>query len=105
MPLLQPVPAPPPLPPAVPVPVGALPGADAQARAEFLVGVPKTAQQLNGVRAQRRELQNQLESARSDRLAIAQLLRQGTAGGQDQAGLEARMRVLDDRIVRIENAL
>ncbi len=68
----------------------------------MVVGAPTSAAQIRGLRARATELRRQLESAREDRLAIAQRLRQGTAGGADQAGLEARIRVIDERILRIE---
>jgi hypothetical protein len=92
--------APAPATPAAPS-VPAIPITDAA----FQVGIPRSTAQLAGLRARRSELSNQLNSAADRRLNIAQRLRQGTAGGEDRAGLEARLRVIDDRIVQIERDL
>ena len=69
----------------------------------FVVGIPRTAREVSALRARRAELSNQLESAANRRGSLAQRLRQDNVTGADRAGLEQRLRVLDDRIVQLEN--
>jgi hypothetical protein len=69
----------------------------------FLVGIPRTAREVSALRARRSELSNQLESAAGRRTSLAQRLRQDNVTGADRAGLEQRLRVLDDRIVQLES--
>ena len=94
---LRPTPPAPALPPeAGPVTVTAAPEA-------FVVGIPRTAREVSALRARRAELSNQLESAANRRGSLAQRLRQDNVTGADRAGLEQRLRVLDDRIVQLES--
>jgi hypothetical protein len=79
------VPAPP------PAPVAEIPG---------VATFPMSAREIRGIRARRGELSSQLSSAESRRSALARQLR-----GADPAartGLEARIGVLDKRIVQLE---
>lgn len=63
-------------------------------------GVPQTAVEVRAMRAQRTELSNQLSSAVGRRDDIVDQLREASAS--ERPGLEARLKVLDDRIVEIE---
>jgi hypothetical protein len=88
----------PPVPPVPPVPptpnvvyAGALPGATL------------TRQDIAMLRARRSELSSQLESAASRRRSLTEQLRR--ADGVNKAGLESRIAILDERIVRIESEL
>jgi hypothetical protein len=84
---------PPPTPPtsqAVVVPVQAL-----------TVGVPATAQEMAALKAQRRELSNQLESAAGRRNRLAERLK--TADAAERPGLMERIGVLDQRMVQLES--
>ena len=94
-PLLQtPAPAAPPA-PSAPAPnvvsTGSLPGGAMSRR------------DLADLRARRSELSDQLESTASRRRQLAEQLRR--ADGTNKAGLEARIAVLDQRIVRLESEL
>lgn len=68
-----------------------------------LPGVPTTAAELSALKARRSELSNQLESAAGRRQRLSESL----AGkeGADRAGIEARIAVLDQRIMQLENDL
>jgi hypothetical protein len=91
-------PLPPPAPPAIPaqpvpnvVRVGSLPGGTL------------TRQDVNALRARRSELSDQLESATGRRRQLAEQVRR--ADGVNKTGLESRLAVLDQRILRIESEL
>ena len=84
----------PPAPPAPPAPVA---GAD-------VIQVPSrplTASEIQAIRERRGELSNQLNSAADRRSNLAEELREAS-GPVDRAGLEERIRVLDERIVQLE---
>ena len=91
----SPTPPAPPVPSAAPVPnvvnVGALPGA------------ALSKQDVAALRARRSELSDQLESATGRRRQLTEQIRR--ADGVNKAGLESRIAVLDQRIVRIESEL
>lgn len=72
-------------------------GAAAGARA-----VPRTAQDLAGLRQQREELSNQLVSAQGRRRDVARALERAD-NPANRAGLEQRLGVLDRRIAQLEN--
>lgn len=63
-------------------------------------GVPQTAVEVRAMRAQRTELSNQLNSAVGRRDDIVDQLREASVS--ERPGLEARLKVLDDRIVELE---
>jgi hypothetical protein len=63
---------------------------------------PSTAGELNALKARRTELSNQLQSATSRREQLARELRNPMVEGADRAGLEERLRLLDQRILRLE---
>jgi len=65
------------------------------------VPTPLTAADVEGLRARRNELSNQLVSASSRRRDLSRELR--TADGANRAGLEQRMAQLDQRILGLEN--
>lgn len=81
----------PPMPTAPQAPVTAAPG------------VPQTAVEVRAMRAQRTELSNQLNSALGRRDDIVDQLREASAS--ERPGLEARLKVLDDRIVELESEI
>jgi hypothetical protein len=60
-------------------------------------------QDLADLRARRSEISDQLESAAGRRRQLAEQLRR--ADGANKAGLESRLGVLDQRIVRLESEL
>lgn len=68
-----------------------------------LPGAALTRQDIAVLRSRRSEISNQLESAAGRRRELADQLRR--AEGTNKAGLEARIAVLDDRIVRLEGDL
>jgi hypothetical protein len=88
----------PPSPPAPP-PDGAPPSPDV-VYAGSLPGGAMTKQDVAILRARRSELSDQLESATGRRRALVEQLRR--ADGANKAGLESRLTVLDQRIVRLE---
>src|SRR5687768_16830146 len=65
-----------------------------------LTGVPTTAADVQALRAKRSELSNQLESAASRRARLSSSL--DDKEGADRAGIEARIGVLDKRIMQLE---
>ena len=65
-----------------------------------LTGVPTTAAEVQALRAKRSELSNQLESAASRRARLSRSL--DDKEGVDRAGIEARIGVLDKRIMQLE---
>jgi hypothetical protein len=93
----SPPPAPPvpPVPPALPVPNVVYSGS--------LPGGAMTKQDVANLRARRSELSDQLESATGRRRQLTEQIRR--ADGVNRAGLESRIAVLDQRIVRIESEL
>lgn len=65
-------------------------------------GVPRTIGDVQAIRAQRTELSNQLQSAQGRRDEIADALREAPSAAE-KAGLEARLQLLDGRILQIES--
>ena len=66
-------------------------------------GTPTTRQELIALEHKRSQLSEQLQSAASRRRSLANELR--SADGAARPGIEARLRVLDDRIVKLEQEL
>lgn len=66
-------------------------------------GVPKTPAELHALVARRSELSDQLQSATSRRDRLARELR--SADDAARPGLQARMKQLDDRILRLEQEI
>lgn len=58
-----------------------------------------------GLRAQRDELENQLENLEDRRQELSQRLQEPMVGGADRAGLEARIREVDQRISSVETQI
>ena len=94
-------PAPPPPPPPAPAPVTEL--GPNQVFVGSLPGGAMSRQDVANLRARRSEISDQLESAASRRRELAEQLRR--ADGANKAGLESRLGVLDQRIVRLESEL
>jgi hypothetical protein len=63
---------------------------------------PRSSQELNAIRQARSQLSDQLISASNRREEIARELRRPGVEGADRAGLEERLRLLDQRILRLE---
>lgn len=66
-------------------------------------GVPQTFAEVASLRAQREELSDQLQSAARRRSQTAEQL--STASPVEKPGLEARLKLLDARIVQIESQI
>ena len=92
----QPAPPAPPPTPAPPPQPNVVTSAD-------LAGGTMTKAELADLRARRSELSDQLESAASRRRQLAEQVRR--ADGANKAGLESRLAVLDERIVRLEREI
>jgi hypothetical protein len=69
------------------------------------VGAATAREMYEAMRVQRRVVEQQLDNALSDRRSIAERLRAGNATGADAAGLEARLKVLDTRILELQAQL
>lgn len=71
--------------------------------APAVAGAPRTVADLLGLRAQRKELSNQLENVAARRARLSSSL----AGkeGLNRAGIEARINVLDKRMMQLESDL
>lgn len=98
----------PPAPPAgTPPPVPALPAEPGLTITNDASGNPiarvLTRQQIEGIRDQRSELSNQLISAANRRDELAKELANAT--GANREGIEARIRLLDARILQIESEI
>lgn len=96
---MQQVPTPP-TPPPVPVPGAAAPAPATITLNGTVYRVPSTSEEVQALRNQRSELSNQLNSAARRREGLANDLEGKT--GADRAGIESRIKVLDERIVQIE---
>lgn len=93
-----------PAPPAVPAPPGAAPQVAIPGVNEGMPqALPQTAAEIQRLRAKGRELSNQLNSAVGRREDVARELRR--ASDDARPGLEARLKVLDDRIVSLEREI
>jgi len=79
------------------------PPPDAPALPAVATGVPQTLAEVLALKAQRSELSDQLQSAARRRSATAEQL--STASPVEKPGLEARLKVLDARIVQIESEI
>jgi DNA repair exonuclease SbcCD ATPase subunit len=90
-----------PLPPPDPLPQTTIkvPGPDGK---QLTLLVPQTQDAIDALRARRQELSNQLTSATDRRNTLAQEIKTASEG-QSRTGLEARMQVLDQRIVQLES--
>ncbi|WP_396224346.1 hypothetical protein [Gemmatimonas sp.] len=95
----------PPAPPEAPgAPAGAQPVAIDVGTAEAItVAQPRTAAEVEALRAKRSELSRQIESAVSRRKGVERDLLK--ANETTRPGLEARLKVLDARIVQIEQEI
>jgi len=98
VPPTPPTPPTPPSPSALPTAVqipGATPGA-----APVELALPRTAAQVRGLRERREILRDQLERATNRRENIVEEMR--TARAEELAGLQQRLRVVDERILQLE---
>jgi hypothetical protein len=65
------------------------------------VGVPRTTEEVRALRNQRSELSSQLNSAANRREELVEQLEGAT--GASREGIEARIKLLDERILQIES--
>jgi hypothetical protein len=101
---MQPIPPPPPTSPDLPREIS-IQTTDGAVTIQVPEGASPQATYEAAVAA-RRELRQQLERVKDDRLSIAQRLRDGEkVTGADREGLETRLRDLDARIIRQEAQL
>ena len=91
-----PPPAPPPTPPTTPTSQAVVVPAQA-----LTAGVPTSTEEMAALRARRKELSNQLESAAGRRNRLAERLKTADAG--ERPGLMERIGVLDQRMVQLES--
>jgi len=88
------------LPPAAPAPPGATP-APPSAQSYFITfRVPRTAEEVASLRAQRSELSSQIENVRGRRNSVARAYER--ADGASKSGLEQQLRILDQRLTQME---
>jgi hypothetical protein len=89
------------VPPAPPVP--AAPGTSITAAPGVVLvpGIPRTATDVDALKAKRKELSNQLVSASGRRQRLSNELH--GKDGVDRAGIESHMAVLDKRIMQLES--
>lgn len=90
----------PPAPPATPAPGAPIALSAPTTDGGLVTQVPRTAQEVSALRAQRSELSNQLNSAARRREELVNDLEGAT--GANRAGLESRLQLLDQRILQIE---
>jgi len=95
----------PPAPPAPPEPPAASPpvAVDVGTQTPITIAQPRTAADVDALRAKRSELSRQIESAVSRRESVEKDLLKATE--TTRPGLEARLKVLDARIVQIEQEI
>ena len=101
-----PTPAPP-APPAPPIPpVPPIPGIPGQDPIVFVGGDGASPQAVyQALKAQRRELGNQLENLEDRRRDLSQRLQEPMVGGADRKGLEGRITEIDQRISAIDRQI
>lgn len=90
----------PPAPPSTPAPGGPAPTPAPTSDVGVISVLPRTAAELAALRAQRSELSSQLNSAARRREELVGDLDGAT--GANRAGIESRIRLLDERILQIE---
>ena len=95
--------APTPAPPPAPTPPGAVVPSPDVVTTSQLAGAQMTKHDVDVLRARRSELSSQLESATDRRQQLVEQIRH--SNGASRTGLEARLQVLDLRIVRLESEI
>jgi len=91
---------------APPAPAASLAPAAATATpaaAPVVAGIPQTVGELRALRAERKEISSQLENVAARRARLSQSLK--GKEGVDRAGVEARISVLDKRMLQLESQL
>ncbi len=86
-----------------PAPTAPQAPADAPLPVVTIDGVPQSFGDVRALRAQRTELSNQLRSAQGRRDEVVEQLK--TASAAERPGLEARLKLLDERILEIEGEI
>lgn len=86
----------------VPIPNVPAPNTPAIAGGVAGTAAPVTKQAVRELRAQREELSNQLTSANGRRRDVSRQLLNPSLTAADRAGLESRLKVLDQRIAQLE---
>ncbi len=106
---MQPTPPTPPSPPDLPPPPPDLPQVSPVTGEIEMVqipvsSIPRSAEQLQGMRVRAREIQNQLERAADQRGELMEQL-QGGPPAEARPGLEQQLRIIDARIAALEQDL
>jgi len=96
-------PAPPELPPELPPEISA-PVVQVDMVQIPVSSIPRSAEQLQGMRVRAEEIQNQLERAADQRKEITEQLQGGTPS-EARPGLEQQLRIIDARIAALEQDL
>jgi hypothetical protein len=78
-------------------------GGAAPVAAPVVVGIPQTVGELRALRAERKEISSQLDNVGARRARLSASL--GGKTGVDRAGVEARIGVLDKRMLQLESQL
>src|SRR2546423_7464740 len=73
------------------------------AAAPAIAGIPQSVGELRALRAERKEISSQLENVAARRARLAQSLK--GKEGVDRAGVEARISILDRRMLQLESQL
>jgi hypothetical protein len=89
-----------PAPPAPPAPVISGTPTAAQGSNFITFRVPRTADEVANLRAQRNELSNQIENVRGRRSSLARAYER--ADGASKDGLEQQLRIVDQRLTQME---
>jgi len=90
-------------PPAPAAPLAPVAAGAAPAPATAVAGIPQTVADVRALRAERSELSSQLENVGARRARLSQSLK--GKEGIDRAGVEARIGVLDKRMLQLESQL
>jgi hypothetical protein len=90
-------------PPAPAAPLAPVVAGAAPAAATAIVGVPRTVADLRALRAERKEISSQLDNVAARRARLSASLK--GKEGVDRAGVEARIGVLDKRMLQLESQL
>ena len=106
---MQPTPPTPPPPPDLPPPPPGAPPqigpltVDVEALRITEASLPRTAEQVRGLKARQESIREQLESAREQRGELTEQMQ--SAGSEARPGLDRQLQVIDERIVQLEQDL
>ena len=92
----------PPTPPEPPTQIGPI-TVDVEGLRISEASLPRTAEQVRGLKARQESIREQLESAREQRGELTEQMQ--SAGSEARPGLERQLQVIDERIVQLEQDL